>query len=179
MAQCFHRQQVEGLPGFDSIEEAVRTGTFFFYLVSSMCGGEGICDKCVDPPTCVCFVSSTDVQEGAGPSGQSTASTGHESEEDPQASQESSEEGSGHSSPQEEVEEEEEALSANEVRLHLEDSSPGAGTSQASIRGSPSHSSPNRASPPRVSPSPRPQATSGPRKVSRKTRGCLTFFLNT
>ena len=29
---------------------------------------KGICDKCVGPSTCECFVSSTDVLEGAGPS---------------------------------------------------------------------------------------------------------------
>ena len=86
-------------------------------------------------------------------------------------------EGSGHTSPQEVVEEEE-VMSGNEVRLHLEESSPVSGTSQLSIRGSPSRSSPNRASPPRVSPSPRPQATSEPRKVSRKTMGCQMFSRN-
>ena len=68
------------------------------------------------PPTCECFVSSTDVQEGAGPSdtgGQSTPSPGHQSESDPLASHDSSVEGSGHTSPQEVVEEE--VTSGNEV----------------------------------------------------------------
>ena len=78
--------------------------------------------------------------------GQPTPFPRQESEEDPQASQESPEEGSGPTSPHEEVEEEE-VTSAKEVRLHLEESSPGTGTSQASIGGSPSHSFPNRASP--------------------------------
>ena len=30
VAQCLHRHQVEGVPGFDSIEEVLRTGKCFF-----------------------------------------------------------------------------------------------------------------------------------------------------
>ena len=55
MAQCFDSQQVVGLPGFDS-DEAVRTGKFFFcfYLVSSMCGGEGnMCQVCGSSNLCM------------------------------------------------------------------------------------------------------------------------------
>ena len=97
----------------------------FFYLVISMCGwGKGRCAKCVDPPTCECFVSSTDGQEIAGPSGQEVAgpsgqevagpsgqaaapSPGQQAAEEPQEGQESPGQGSGHTSPHEEVEGEE------------------------------------------------------------------------
>ena len=45
-----------------------------------MCGwGKGRCAKCVDPPTCDCFVSSPDGQEVAAPSAQEVAgSSGQE-----------------------------------------------------------------------------------------------------
>ena len=75
------------------------------------------------PPTCECFVSSTDVQEGAGPSdagGQSTPSPEHHSEPDPLGNHESSVEGSGHTAPQEVVEEET-VNSDNDVCLYLKE----------------------------------------------------------
>ena len=56
-----------------------------------MRGCKGTCDKCVGPPTCECFVSSTDVLEGAG---QPTPSL----------------EACAHTSPLEEVEEEEHVI---------------------------------------------------------------------
>ena len=144
--------------------------------MSSMCGwGKGICAKCVDPPTCVCFVSSTDGQEVAGPSGQEVAGPsgqaapppGHQAAEEPQEGQESPGQGSGHNSPHEEVQGEEDEGGefeddrmdiAREVMLCWEQDPLAADSSQATIRGSPS---PNRAAPPGESPAPRPQASSG------------------
>ena len=114
--------------------------------------GEVRCGKCLDPPTCDCFVSSTDVQEGAGPSGLTAPSPGQLAGEDPHTRPESSEEVEG-----EEFDLEEDVMAGNALFI-LEESSPRIGSSQASIRGSPSHSSPNRAPLPRGSPSPRPQA---------------------
>ena len=36
VAQCLHRHQVEGVEGFDSIEDALRTGKCVFYLLSGV-----------------------------------------------------------------------------------------------------------------------------------------------
>ena len=163
-----------------------------------MCGwGKGRCAKCVDPPTCDCFVSPTDGQEIAGPSGQEVAgpsgqaapSPGQQAAEESQEGQESPGEGSGHTSPHEEVEgeedegvEDEDTDIAREVLLASDlltlEATPEAGSSQATIRGSPSHSSPNRP-PPQWSLSPllpghKPQLQAGrrPRRPGGWPRFC-------
>ena len=53
------------------------------------------------------------------------------------------------------------------------EATPEAGSSQATIRGSPSHSSPNRPQPTRVSlsPPPGPQASAAGRMATQETRG--------
>ena len=129
-----------------------------------MCGGEVICDKCVGPPTCECFVSSTDVQDEAGPSsaaGQPTIS--HED--------------SVHASHFEEVEEEHGPLE-DEIYLGDETTIPGPSHISTSIGDIPPRASTIRGSPSsirevpsRASPYSRPQASPAPRKATRKTRG--------
>ena len=198
IARCLQREQVEGLEGHDSSEPPMRTGKCVFssiWCVACLGVGGGTCDKCVGPPTCECFVSSTGVQEGAGPSdaasGRPTPSSSEHpaSVADPLGSQQALVEGSGQSSAQEVVEEvvheevghEEVVQTEQEVFLFLEDSHVVAGPSQTHHISSPSGSSntlssPSRpitliSSPSRSSPYARAPATPVPRKATHKTRG--------
>ena len=123
------------------------------------------------PPTCDCFVSSTDVQEGAGPSGvggHPTTSSEEQPQEDPQ---DAAVVGSVHTSPLEEVVEE--SVDLGQIGLIIEESSFMAGPSHTStpIRGSPSASLTSRGTTSRGSPYTRSIASSAPRKATRKTRG--------
>ena len=185
-----------------------------------MCGwGKGRCAKCVDPPTCDCFVSSTDGQEiaapsaqevagssgqevaapsgqevaapsgqeVAGPSGQAAAPPPRQADVESQEGQDSPWEGSVHTSPHEEVqweedegEEDDHFMIGREIMLGQDrtfesspEATPEAGTSQATIRGGPSHSSPNMQQTPWVtlSPPPRPQASGASRRSTQETRG--------
>ena len=83
-----------------------------------MRGWKGTCDKCVGPPTCDCFVSSTDVLEGVGPSSAGVRpmpSPKHPvAQSNPLGSPGMLVEGSAHTSPLEVVVEE-------SVDLHQED----------------------------------------------------------
>ena len=141
-----------------------------------MRGWKGTCDKCVGPPTCECFVSSTDVQEGAGPSSASarpTPSSPEHHDPDPLGSQETLVEGSAQTS-NEEVVEDDVVPMGEEVCLYLEESSLLAGPSRtfSPISSSPSGSIAILTSPSSATPYTRPQASPGP----RKTRGVPDFL---
>ena len=127
-----------------------------------MRGWKGICGKCAGPPTCECFVSSTDLQEGAGPSsaaGRPTPSPQHHVVQwAPLEILGMLVEGSAHRSALEVVVEE-------SIDLHQEDSIyieedftiPELPITSPTIR-----STPSRAAPP---------ASASPRKALWKTRG--------
>ena len=196
IARCLRREQVEGLEGHDSSDPPMRTGKCVLTSIWCVaCLGGGTCDKCVGPPTWDFFVSSTGVQEGAGPSSavrptpspQQSATVA-----DPLGSLQAFLEGSGQSSAQEVVEEdiaheevvgneEEVAQSVQEVILFLDDSHEMPGTSQHHPITSPSGSSitlsspsrpmPLTTSPSRPSPYSRAPGTPVPRKATHKTRG--------
>ena len=178
VARFLDRELVEGLEGFDSGEQPLRTGKCVFSsfgCVACVWGGEVTCVKCVGPPTSECFVSSTDVQDGAGPSSAAGRPTPSMVETAP-------------TSVLEEVEEEH--VGVEEDAVYLLEETPIPGPSQTSplmrvtpsglsipIRDSPSRDTipsrdiPSRDSPSRDSPSSRPQASPAPRKASKKTRG--------
>ena len=172
VARFLDRSVVEGLDGFDSGEQPLRTGKCVFssfWCVACVCGGEGTSDNCVGPPTSECFVSSTDVQDGAGPSSAADRPTTSRVETAP-------------TSVVEEVVEEQ-PVEEETFILFLETPIPDPSPTSPLMTFTPSGlSSPIRDSPPRdpspsqagpsqdPSPSSRPQSTPAPRMARQKRR---------